>query len=351
MTVETSNIAQQPKQVTITHRPGRHCGSSAIRDLLEYHGHNFTEAFCFGLGAGLGINYVELPGEPVPFIVHVRSMGYEEKVFSTINVPFQWDTFENKTSANTALRVALAEQRPALLLSDIYHLPYFNTKTHFPGHAIMAWKKNNETHDILVTDTERPDLIPVPEMSLSNARFSNQSPFFHSGNMFAPAEISATITAAMIDAIIEENARTLNNKDQPNSGVAALGRWVEDLPRWINAENSAWLFRFAYQVIEKRGTGGGGFRFMYAEFLEEAEKISPSLKHKELPTMMRHCAHAWTALANVLKTSSENELFAHPAIEQTEDPSRKLALTEEIANAIGVVRNAEIQYINAALGH
>lgn len=51
-----------------THRPGRHCGSSAIRDLLEFHGLNLTEAFCFGLGAGLGITYVEIPGTDTPFV-------------------------------------------------------------------------------------------------------------------------------------------------------------------------------------------------------------------------------------------------------------------------------------------
>ncbi|MFZ5530271.1 MAG: BtrH N-terminal domain-containing protein, partial [Pseudomonadota bacterium] len=34
------------------HRPGRHCGSSAIRDLLEFHGTTLTEAMCFGLGSG-----------------------------------------------------------------------------------------------------------------------------------------------------------------------------------------------------------------------------------------------------------------------------------------------------------
>ncbi|WP_197468375.1 BtrH N-terminal domain-containing protein, partial [Alcanivorax sp. HI0083] len=86
-----------------THRPGRHCGSSAIRDLLEFHGLNLTEAFCFGLGAGLGITYVEIPGTDTPFIVHVRSMGFEETVFSTLGVPFRWETWQDKCAAADAL--------------------------------------------------------------------------------------------------------------------------------------------------------------------------------------------------------------------------------------------------------
>ena len=76
--------------IAITHRPGRHCGSSAIRDLLEFHGTTLTEAMCFGLGSGLGITYLMLPNAPVPFLVHVRSLGYEERVFQTLDSPFTW---------------------------------------------------------------------------------------------------------------------------------------------------------------------------------------------------------------------------------------------------------------------
>lgn len=138
-----------------THRPGRHCGSSAIRDLLEFHGLNLTEAFCFGLGAGLGITYVEIPGTDTPFIVHVRSMGFEETVFSTLGVPFRWETWQDKCAAADALDAHLDAGRPALLLTDIFYLPYFKSSTHFPGHAIVAWQRAEKGETMLVSDTER----------------------------------------------------------------------------------------------------------------------------------------------------------------------------------------------------
>ena len=141
-----------------THRPGRHCGSSAIRDLLEFHGLNLTEAFCFGLGAGLGITYVEIPGTDTPFIVHVRSMGFEETVFSTLGVPFRWETWQDKCAAADALDAHLDAGRPALLLTDIFYLPYFKSSTHFPGHAIVAWQRAEKGETMLVSDTERPEI-------------------------------------------------------------------------------------------------------------------------------------------------------------------------------------------------
>ena len=61
------------RDVQITHAIGRHCGSSAIRDLLEFNGLTISEAMCLGLGSGLGVTYLELAEAPVPFLVHVRS--------------------------------------------------------------------------------------------------------------------------------------------------------------------------------------------------------------------------------------------------------------------------------------
>ena len=35
-----------------THTPGHHCGSTALRNLLAFHGTELSEEMAFGLGAG-----------------------------------------------------------------------------------------------------------------------------------------------------------------------------------------------------------------------------------------------------------------------------------------------------------
>ncbi len=315
----------------IDHQPGRHCASSAIRDLLAFHGVSLSEAMCFGLGAGLGITYLELPDAPVPFMVHVRSLGFEERVFRSIGVPFAWATFDTPDLATAALHDALDAGRPALLLTDIFHLPYFGSRTHFPGHAIVAWARSPETNTILVTDTERPDPVDVAGESMSQARFSNQLPFIHHGNMFAPHAILADPTTEQIANAIRYNAASLVAA-VPNSGIPALRTWVNDLPRWEQTGDWRWTTRFAYQVIEKRGTGGGGFRRMYAEFLEEAARNDLRILQHGLPRLMRASEQQWSILASELKTASEGTRF--PA-----------AL---IADAINAVMTAEQNYADAA---
>ncbi len=300
----TSNVSQ----INHCHRPGQHCGSSAIRDLLEFHGLDLTEAFCFGLGAGLGITYVEIPDSATPFIVHVRSMGFEENVFRALGVPFSWSSYPNKQEATADMNEALRDGVPALLLTDIYHLPYFNSSTHFPGHAIVAWQLDEARDEVLVSDTERPGLISVPGVSLGDARFSTSPPFVHYGNLFAPRSLKVEVSAEQVRAAIIENARVLAEGNR-NSGLSALDTWIELLPRWREQENWRWLLRFAYQVIEKRGTGGAGFRAMYADFLLEAGEMLPVVRMAKLVELMQCSAMAWSELAALLKIASETDVF------------------------------------------
>ena len=54
-------------------------------------------------------------------------------------------------------------------------------------------------------------------------------------------------------------------------GLPAVERLAAEAGSWPEAvEDWQWCARFAYQVIERRGTGGGCFRLMYSRFLEEA---------------------------------------------------------------------------------
>ena len=43
-----------PSVPGFTHTPGNHCGSTALRNLLAFHGVEISEEMAFGLGAGAG---------------------------------------------------------------------------------------------------------------------------------------------------------------------------------------------------------------------------------------------------------------------------------------------------------
>ncbi len=81
-------------------------------------------------------------------------------------------------------------------------------------------------------------------------------------------------------------------------GMPALRRFASEVGAWPEeAEDWRWCARFLYQVIERRGTGGGNFRLMYSRFLEEAGY--------EEAALAAAAAAAWTALAATAQAASE----------------------------------------------
>ena len=85
----------------------------------------------------------------------------------------------------------------------------------------------------------------------------------------------------------------------PLEGVPGIFALADDLPNWLRLPDLAWAARFGYQAIEKRGTGGGGFRYLYRDFLEE---VSPQLDLD--PALLRGFGEAgdrWREVANSFK--------------------------------------------------
>lgn len=289
------------------HAPGRHCASTAVADLLRYHGLPWGEALCFGIGGGLGIWYAALPGMSPSRVLHARSMDFERRFFERIGAAFAWQRDTDADVAEANLKAALDAGRPALVLTDLYYLPYYGSRTHFPAHCIAVWGYDEDEQAFFVSDTEREGLLPVPFAAMRKARVSLQVPV-HEGDFFAPAALGAPARMGEVVAgAIADNARQLAQCDVPYGGIEALDRLASDLADWGRLDDWKWAARFMYQIIEKRGTGGGGFRLMYADFLSQAAAWVPRVAALDLPERMLRSGRAWQQLAHALKALSEQD--------------------------------------------
>ena len=89
-------------------------------------------------------------------------------------------------------------------------------------------------------------------------------------------------------------------------GLAGIRALADDLPTWTYLPDPGWTVRFAYQNVERRGTGGGCFRRMYADFLDTASEALPAVP-AEAGERMHGIADDWTAAGETLKAASECE--------------------------------------------
>src|SRR5512140_2561034 len=80
-------ILQRVILPSFRHRPGLHCGSTALCDALRARGLELSEPLAFGLGAGLGFHYVVAPElTPSHFLIG-RSAGLERTACEVLGAP------------------------------------------------------------------------------------------------------------------------------------------------------------------------------------------------------------------------------------------------------------------------
>lgn len=293
------------------HIPGLHCGSVALRDVVAYYGHQLSEAMCFGLGSGLGFFYTQCEDMSPTRAIHLRGAGMEPNFFSLIDKPTKWKLESDGDTASKILRDYINEEIPLLIQTDIFYLDYYKSSTHFPGHVVCVWGYDDEPENVFVSDTGFEGLQSVSYEGLKNARCSKAKPYPLNNNWFEVyLENPLPELSEIVPKAIYNNAKSMvEGERSPRgiSGIETIRSWARELECWGDAQDWQWASRFAYQVIEKRGTGGGGFRWIYRDFLSEAGEIFPDLKALRLPGKMDVLGRKWSDLSGLLKRISECE--------------------------------------------
>jgi hypothetical protein len=284
-----------------THTPGHHCGSTALRNLLAFHGVELSEEMAFGLGAGACFYYVTLEDASPSHWFNGRTARLEENFSELTGAALQLRTFEEGDGdAWDAARAEIDSGSPTLLLTDLYYLDHYGNSAHFPGHAVVLAGYDDQV--AYLSDTAFEELQTTRLENLAKARHSNHPAYPLQGHMFtasgtvSPEQLREAIPAAIAraaQAMVEPEFRQF-------SGLDAVHRLAEEAGSWPDStEDWQWCARFGYQVIERRGTGGGAFRLMYSRFLEEAGRSESALAAE--------AAARWTELGSIFHTASEQD--------------------------------------------
>jgi Butirosin biosynthesis protein H, N-terminal/Domain of unknown function (DUF4872) len=313
-----------PSVPAYTHTPGHHCGSTALRNLLGFHGAaNLSEEMAFGLGAGACFYYVSLEEASPTRWFNGRTARLEENFSELTGAALELRTFdEGDDEAWEAARAEVDAGRPVLLLTDLYYLDHYGNSAHFPGHAVVLAGYDEEFAHLSDTGFEQLQKTTRLE-DLDRARHSGHPAYPLAGHMFtASGGVSEEQLREAIPAAIERATQAMVASEFGEfSGLDAVDRLAAEAGAWPEVtEDWQWCARFGYQVIEKRGTGGGAFRLMYSRFLEEAGR-------PEAP-LAAEAAARWTDLATAFHAASERD-----------DPDQ--VLWREIDVAAGKVAEAE----------
>ncbi|MFT7586187.1 MAG: hypothetical protein ACI9EW_002618, partial [Cellvibrionaceae bacterium] len=223
----------------------------------------------------------------------------ERKFFEHIGHPAVWAAEWSPAK----MADVLANGRPILCVTDIYGLPYYQPQVHFPGHGVVVTGINSETEEVDLADIASPELITVHWDHLKAAMSENRPPMIEPFQwMPAPVLDSSTINENSIRAAIQTAADFMLRSTHPEEGLHVMPKMIEEMgAKWAHEETFAWTARFGYQAIEKRGSGGGGFRKLYGHFLEEAAEFIPAITTSGAIQDTFKCSELWGAFAGTLK--------------------------------------------------
>jgi hypothetical protein len=312
------------------HAPGAHCGSAALRNLADHYGWGFDEAKCFGLGAGIGFEYSD--SGPASRMIMGRGERLESAFFEHLGVPVTHREGASEADAWAALEDRL-EAGPVAGFVDLYYLPYFDSDTHFGPHTVVV--TDIEGDSVTVSDSEFPDPKVVDRRAFDDA-WSSEHGFWPLKRRWLAVddpEPTVGIEAATRTAIGRAAETMLGG------GGGAIRAFAEDLPGWTRFDDAGWTARFAYQNIERRGTGGGAFRRLYADFLDTLG-VEAGLDDRFAERAGR-IADDWTGLADVLRAVSETDeegeradLLAGASERASDLADRERGLFADLAGAV-----------------
>lgn len=227
------------------HLPGNHCGSTALRNLLRFHGLELSEEMAFGLGAGACFYYLTSEEGSPTRLTNGRTARLEERFLELTGLPLRLETFDDRASSWTAAKSAIDAGRPTLLLTDLFYLEHYGRSAHFPGHAVVLAGYDDEL--AYLADTDFAELQITSLASLANARHERHPLYALAGDMVhlpdadqladprgsAPAAIGAA-TQRMIEAPLGQF-----------EGLPALRRLAAEIESWPReAADWRWCARF-----------------------------------------------------------------------------------------------------------
>jgi hypothetical protein len=322
-------------------RPGDHCGSVAMRSLLQHYCRlDLPEAAVFGLGAGLDCVYLASPSMDPGAAIFGRTANMEMEIGRNLGIDYREQAEADDGHAWQVVREEVLAGRPTMLTGDIFYLDYREFKVHFPSHRFVLVGFDDISEKVYIADRIRPEPEVCSYSALAASRNPPEGISTHNlWGRFHDTRVQHRPEDAMRGAIQQCASRMLGGEAtgfdalaqgdavEIVGGVAAIHRYAEVLPSWAERDDLPWLASFNSQCIEKFGNGGGNFRRLYAGFLHWARSIDASVAPEHAPALAWKAADAWTALSARLGEAASAEVDAD-FWEQTADAARRIASIE-----------------------
>ena len=290
--------------IPFEHRQAAHCESGVISALLRHQKLPMSEPMAFGVSAGLTFAYIPLVKfGGMPLIAYrMPPKSVIRGLTKRLNIGMSFETFRDPDAGMAALDRHLAAGRPVGVQTSVFWLDYFppDMRFHFNAHNLVVYGKRGDRY--LISDPVIDTPVECDAAALKKSRFT-RGVLAPKGLMYYPTSIPATLQlASAIRKAIHFNAGMMLHTPLPFVGIRGV-RFVANKLRKLPRKNAAeqkhnrLFIGHMVRMQEEIGTGGAGFRFLYASYLQEAAPIVNEPVLLELADQLTKVGDEWRMFA------------------------------------------------------
>ncbi len=337
------NDISPPTAIPFVHRQSAHCETGVLSNLLSHHGLEISEAMVFGIGSGLFFGYFPfIRLNKLPLIAYRNATGaIMKKAVKRLGATLEWEKFRSPDQAMEALDRRIASGTVVGCRAGAYWLGYFppRYRFHFNMHNLVVFGKNENGY--LVSDPVLPDPVECPAEDLRKARFA-KGPMPPNGTMYFVTKVPERPDLAKCASQgIREVCRNMLKAPGPFLGVKGMRFLANRIEKWPRKMDSRKAILHVGQIIrmqEEIGTGGAGFRFIFAAFLQETAELTGKEALSRLSRQMTETGDRWRDFAlvgsRICKQRNDADEENYPKLSEIlrDCADREKALYEELAS-------------------
>jgi hypothetical protein len=288
--------------IDFKHYQSAHCENGVTSNLLKHHNINLSEPMVFGIGSGLFFSYmpfIMLNGIPVSSFRPWPGMIFN-RITRRLGIKIARAKFSDPQKSMESLDRNLDAGIPTGCLVGVYHLTYFPApyRFHFNAHNLIVYGRQNGSY--LISDPVMETPVTLSREDLIKVRFAKGT-YPPKGRLYYIESLSESydLKSAIVKGI-HHTCKDMLEIPIPLFGVKGIrylaGR-MRNWPKKLGPKKASLYLGQVVRMLEEIGTGGAGFRFIYAAFLQESAMILNQEWLNEVSLEMTQAGDKWREFA------------------------------------------------------
>ena len=292
-------------KLDFNHIQAAHCENGVTTSLLRHSGiEKITEPLAFGIGSGLFFVYIPfMKINNGPAIAFRTQPGLIfKRTCKSLGITIIRKKFSSKEEAAKVLDDCLRAGQPVGCQVGVYYLTYFpkEYRFHFNAHNIIVFGREGDNY--LISDPVMEQTTSLSSYELERVRFAKGA-FAPRGQLYYPkgnVNVTDEQLKKAIKTGIKRNVRDMLHIPGNIAGVSGIKYTARKIRKWrdrLGLQKAGSYLAQLVRMQEEIGTGGGGFRFIYGAFLQQAYAYHPIDALPEISKQFTRAGDLWRTAA------------------------------------------------------